>query len=347
MKRVAAAVIANVGISALTLNGGVANAFPLAPPPCPPGQTCPGGPGGSGGQGGSGSQGGSGGGGGNSEAPKSEAPAPKSQAPETQAPQTQAPQTQAPETQAPKSQAPETQAPASQPPASQAPEHSEAPKSQPSEGPQGGPSGEPGGSPTRGEHPGETQGSHPGAPSESAPNNPAPSTEPGGDSHQGHESNGPKTTAPANPAVNDRRLTEERARDSQPPHPPYMPPRVEIVERGNAQIGGPTDLSGGFEIVGKGAPPPPREHMYGWGDGPAPGGPPPHWEGPPPSGGWDGPPPPGGWNRRWEGPPDRDIDHGRQDFGPFQYNTFTVVPVFNWEYGGWGYWFFGLWVPLF
>ena len=28
-------------------------------------------------------------------------------------------------------------------------------------------------------------------------------------------------------------------------------------------------------------------------------------------------------------------------------NTFTVVPVFNWQYGGWGYWFFGVWVPLY
>ncbi len=22
-------------------------------------------------------------------------------------------------------------------------------------------------------------------------------------------------------------------------------------------------------------------------------------------------------------------------------------PVFNWMYGGWGYWFFGVWVPLY
>jgi hypothetical protein len=37
----------------------------------------------------------------------------------------------------------------------------------------------------------------------------------------------------------------------------------------------------------------------------------------------------------------------RADFGPFAYNTFTVVPVFNWQFGGWGYWFFGVWVPLY
>ena len=39
--------------------------------------------------------------------------------------------------------------------------------------------------------------------------------------------------------------------------------------------------------------------------------------------------------------------YGRRDFGPFAYNTFTVFPVFNWMYGGWGYWFFGVWVPLY
>ena len=112
------------------------------------------------------------------------------------------------------------------------------------------------------------------------------------------------------------------------------------------QIGGPAGPDVQFSIPGRGAPPPPREHGYGWNDGPAPGHPPPHWEGPPPPGGWDGPPPPGGWNRPWDGPP-RDMDVARRDFGPFNYNTFTAVPVFNWQYGGWGYWFFGVWVPLY
>ncbi|SPM30377.1 hypothetical protein [Mycobacterium terramassiliense] len=46
------------------------------------------------------------------------------------------------------------------------------------------------------------------------------------------------------------------------------------------------------------------------------------------------------------GPP-RDVAYARSDFGPFEYNTFTVFPVFNWQYGGWGYWFFGVWVPLY
>jgi hypothetical protein len=102
-----------------------------------------------------------------------------------------------------------------------------------------------------------------------------------------------------------------------------------------------------FSIVGRGAPPPPPARGWGWNDGPAPRHPPPNWEGPPPPGGWDGPPPPGGWNRPWGDRPDRDWDRGRADFGPFQYNTFTVFPVFNWYYGGWGYWFFGVWVPLY
>jgi hypothetical protein len=57
-------------------------------------------------------------------------------------------------------------------------------------------------------------------------------------------------------------------------------------------------------------------------------------------------PPPGGWNRPWVGPP-RDVFVARTNFAPFAYNDFTVLPVFNWRYGGWGYWFFGVWVPLY
>lgn len=77
----------------------------------------------------------------------------------------------------------------------------------------------------------------------------------------------------------------------------------------------------------------PPERGWGWNDGPPPRHAPPGWVGPPPPGGWDGPPPPGGWNRPWDGPP-RDVDYGRRDFSPFNYNTFTVFPVFNWQYGG-------------
>ena len=35
--------------------------------------------------------------------------------------------------------------------------------------------------------------------------------------------------------------------------------------------------------------------------------------------------------RPWAGPP-RDMDYGRRDFGRFNYNTFTIFPVFNWRY---------------
>ncbi|CAM3107061.1 MAP_0585 family protein [Mycobacterium intermedium] len=128
----------------------------------------------------------------------------------------------------------------------------------------------------------------------------------------------------------------------QPPHPPYVP-RVALVLPG-VEIGGPIDTPAGFSIAARVPPPPPR--AWGWNDGPAPGHPPPNWQGPPPNGSWDGPPPPGGWNRPWSGAP-RDVNYARNDFGPFNYNTFTVVPVFNWQYGGWGYWFFGVWVPLY
>jgi hypothetical protein len=128
---------------------------------------------------------------------------------------------------------------------------------------------------------------------------------------------------------------------TQPPHPAFVP-RGTVTA--TAQIGGPAGVT--FSITDRGAPPPPRQRGFGWNDGPAPGHPPPGWEGPPPRNGWDGPPPDGGWNRPWVGPP-RPIDYGRRDFGPFQYNTFTVLPVFNWQFGGWGYWFFGVWVPLY
>ncbi|GFG81671.1 hypothetical protein MPRG_49470 [Mycobacterium paragordonae] len=131
---------------------------------------------------------------------------------------------------------------------------------------------------------------------------------------------------------------------TQPPHPPFIP-RENLVRASN-QFGGPTDLPAGFAFPGRGAPPPPPLRGYRWNDGPAPGHPPPNWEGPPPPGGWNGAPPPGGWNRPWDGPA-RDVNYGRNDFGQFNYNTFTVLPVFNWQYGGWGYWFFGVWVPLY
>ena len=137
---------------------------------------------------------------------------------------------------------------------------------------------------------------------------------------------------------------------TQPSHPPYVPRRDLVTA--SAQVGGragkgPGDLNVQFVIVGRGAPPPPPERGWGWNDGPAPHRAPPGWYGPPPEHGWDGPPPPGGWNRPWVDRPDRDWDRGRDDFGAFGYNTFTVFPVFNWYYGGWGFWYFGVWVPLY
>jgi hypothetical protein len=111
-------------------------------------------------------------------------------------------------------------------------------------------------------------------------------------------------------------------------------------------VGGPRDAPRGFSAPGNGAPPPPPEKGPGWNDGPPPGGPPPNWDGPPPAGGWNGPPPPGGWNRQWAGPP-RDLNQGRTDFGQFNYGNYTAVPVFNPAFGGFGFWFFGLWIPLF
>jgi hypothetical protein len=119
------------------------------------------------------------------------------------------------------------------------------------------------------------------------------------------------------------------------------------LERPNGQYGGPVDTLAGILFPGRGAPPPPPERGYFYNNGLAPGFPPPNWQGPPPPGGWNGPPPPGGWNRPWEGPPVRDVGYARNDFGQFNYNNFTVVPVFNWMYGGWGYWFMGVWIPLY
>ena len=64
------------------------------------------------------------------------------------------------------------------------------------------------------------------------------------------------------------------------------------------------------------------------GDGPAPWGfgPPP----PPPRPWGFGPPPP-----PWAPPPP-----------PFEYWGQTVTPVFDADFGQWGFWFFGIWVAL-
>ncbi|WP_369827704.1 MAP_0585 family protein, partial [Mycobacterium sp. E2989] len=156
---------------------------------------------------------------------------------------------------------------------------------------------------------------------------------------------GGQTDAPANgqnPPPQSRQALNPPS--TQPAHPPYIPRGTYVS--GNAQIGGPGDARAGFSVVDHGAPPPPPPRGHGWNDGPAPGHPPPHWVGAPPPGGWDGPPPPGGWNRPWSGP-QRDVVLAQADFGPFQYETYTAIPVFNWQFGGWGFWYMGVWVPLY
>jgi hypothetical protein len=109
--------------------------------------------------------------------------------------------------------------------------------------------------------------------------------------------------------------------------------------------GGPRDQANNWRRPGQGAPQAPPPGQNGWNDGPPPGGPPHGWNGPTPPGGWNGPPPAGGWNRHWDGPP-RDIDQARFDHQPFNYNGFNAVPIFAPDQGGWGFWFFGIWIPL-
>lgn len=190
-------------------------------------------------------------------------------------------------------------------------------------GPQSGPGGEqsgPGGAPGGQNNP--PQGGH-------------------GQNPQGGQSNAPASEHSAPPPQGSQALNPP---STQPPHQPYVPRGT--YASGNAQVGGPGDARAGFSVVDHGAPPPPPPRGHGWNDGPAPGHPPPHWVGAPPPGGWDGPPPPGGWNRPWSGPP-RDLTAAQADFGPFQYDTYTAIPVFNWQFGGWGFWYMGVWVPLY
>ena len=53
--------------------------------------------------------------------------------------------------------------------------------------------------------------------------------------------------------------------------------------------------------------------------------------------GWGPPPPDQGW---------RGIDQGRFDHQPFNYNGSWVTPIFNPDFNNWGFWFFGIWIPL-
>ena len=93
--------------------------------------------------------------------------------------------------------------------------------------------------------------------------------------------------------------------------------------------------------------------------GPPPGG---HDQGPPPGGqggrggpggggpGGPGGPGPGDHNPAWGPPPPdqgwRGIDDGRRDHQPFNYNGSWVTPIYNPDFNNWGFWFFGIWIPL-
>jgi hypothetical protein len=100
-------------------------------------------------------------------------------------------------------------------------------------------------------------------------------------------------------------------------------------DHGGPPPGGPPDWHNG----GPGGPP-------DWHNG-GPGGPP-DWHSPDYRGGpggpvW-GPPPPG---LAWRG-----IDQGRYDHQPFNYNGLWVEPIYSPIFNNWGFWFFGVWIPL-
>jgi hypothetical protein len=128
-----------------------------------------------------------------------------------------------------------------------------------------------------------------------------------------------------------------------PPRGPSGPQQHDF--NGPPSQDGPRNIQDNRRAPGQGGPPPPSHGQPGWNDGPPPGGPPRGWDGPTPPGGWDGAPPPGGWNRHWDGPP-RDIDQGRFDHQPFDYDDYQAVPIWSPDMGGWGFWFFGTWIPL-
>src|SRR5882757_6353640 len=108
--------------------------------------------------------------------------------------------------------------------------------------------------------------------------------------------------------------------------------------RGPGGPGGPGDFrgpGGPGDFRGPGGPgdfgPRPPDAFRGfrgapWGDGAAPWG----W-GAPPRAGWGGPlPPPGGfWNQ-----------------GPINYWGYDETPIWDQGQNGWGFYFFGIWIPL-
>ena len=163
---------------------------------------------------------------------------------------------------------------------------------------------------------------------------------------QQHEPSGPPQQGLSGPPPNnapDNGQRDFNGNGQQQQGPQQQGPQQQGPQQQNQ--GGPRDTRGGWRSPGQGAPPPPQPGRDGWNDGPPPGGPPRDWDGPPPPGGWNGPPPPGGWNRHWDGP-QRDIDQARFDHQPFNYDDYQAVPIWSPDQGGWGFWFFGLWIPL-
>jgi len=116
-----------------------------------------------------------------------------------------------------------------------------------------------------------------------------------------------------------------------------------IADPGHGGPGGPCGFQGcqGPGERGPGGPGPDRggPGPADWRGGPGggPGGP--QWRGGGDDRGWrPGPPPPDlGW---------RGIDQGRFDHQPFNYGGNWVNPVFDQGYGAWGFWLFGVWIPL-
>ena len=52
----------------------------------------------------------------------------------------------------------------------------------------------------------------------------------------------------------------------------------------------------------------------------------------------------GGWDQRpWD---QRGFDDARWDHQPFNWQGQRVEPYFDNDRGAWGFWFFGLWIPL-
>jgi hypothetical protein len=56
-----------------------------------------------------------------------------------------------------------------------------------------------------------------------------------------------------------------------------------------------------------------------------------------------GPDQQGPGQNNWQG---RGVNQGRQDHQPFDWNGHQVTPMLAGNGSGWGFWFFGQWIPL-